>query len=177
MTHAARTHGTGQWTPEQLGRLGTNVTLEPGVLIFHPEHVEIADDVYVGHHTILKAYHRNRLTIGPRSWIGQQCFLHSAGGIAIGTRVGIGPGVKILTSTHCGRPVEADIMDTELEFAPVSVGDGADIGVGAIILPGVEIGARSQIGAGAVVAQSVPPYAVAAGVPARILRDRRETDA
>ena len=170
----ARTHGTGQWTPDQLARLGTHVTLEPGVLIFHPERVEIADEVYVGHHTILKAYHHNRLIIGARSWIGQQCFLHSAGGITIGTRVGIGPGVKILTSAHRGQPVEADIMDTDLEFAPVHIGAGADIGTGAVILPGVTIGLRVQIGAGAVVADSVPDYAVAAGVPARVLRDRRE---
>lgn len=174
MSAVPHTHGSGQWRPEQLGRLGADVVLEPGVLIFHPEHVELGDGVYVGHHAILKAYHRNRLVIGPRSWIGQQCFLHGAGGITIGARVGVGPGVKILTSAHSGRPVAADIMDTELTFAPVVIGDGTDIGVGAVILPGVTIGCRVQVGAGAVVATSVPDYAVAAGVPAQVLRDRRE---
>ena len=174
MTVAVPTHGTGRWSPDQLARVGADVTIEPDVLIFHPEHVEIGDGVYVGHQTILKGYHQNRLVIGARSWIGQQCFLHSAGGITIGERVGIGPGVKILTSTHRGQPVDTHIMDTDLEFAPVTIGDGADIGVGAVILPGVTIGLRAQIGAGAVVAEPVPDYAIAAGVPARILRDRRE---
>ena len=175
MTAAAHSHGTGKWAPQELARLGTDATIEPGVLIFHPEHVEIGDGVYIGHHTILKGYHRNRMVIGPRSWIGQQCFFHSAGGITIEECVGIGPGVKILTSAHMGEPVERDIMETELEFAPVHIGAGTDIGVGAVILPGVTIGRRVQVGACAVVATSLPDYTVAAGVPARVLRDRRET--
>lgn len=174
MTTAARSHGTGRWAPQELAQLGADAIIEPDVLIFHPENVEIGDGVYVGHQTILKGYYRNRMRIGARSWVGQQCFFHSAGGITIGKRVGIGPGVKILTSSHSGRPAGTDIMDTELEFAPVSIGDGSDIGVGAVILPGVTIGRRVQVGAGAVVAAALPDYAVAAGVPAAVLRDRRE---
>src|SRR4029078_11668784 len=96
----ARSHGTGAFSPSERARCGAGVVFEAGVLVFHPEHIEIGDDVYVGHQAILKAYHLNRMVIGARSWIGQQCFLHSAGGITVGARVGIGPGVKILTSTH-----------------------------------------------------------------------------
>jgi hypothetical protein len=54
-----------------------------------------------------------------------------------------------------------------------SITAGADIGTGAVILPGVSIGRRAIIGAGAVVTKSVPAYAIAAGVPARVLRRRR----
>jgi len=168
------THGTGRWEPNDLAHLGSDVTIEPGVLIFHPENVEIYDDVYVGHQTILKAYYKNRMIIGPRTWIGQQCFFHSAGGITIGERVGIGPGVKLLTSAHSGIPIDVPIMDTEIAFAPIDIRAGADLGVGAIILPGVTIGTGVQVGAGAVVTTSVPDYAVVAGVPARVMRDRRE---
>jgi len=49
-----------------------------------------------------------------------------------------------------------------------------DIGIGAVILPGVSIGRGAQIGAGAVVTTSIAAYAVAAGVPARLLRSRTE---
>ena len=56
---------------------------------------------------------------------------------------------------------------------PVVVGFGADIGMNASILPGVRIGAHSIVGAGAVVTQDVPEYAIVAGVPARVVRDRR----
>jgi len=167
----ARSHGSGVFDPSQLARLGRGVVFEAGVLVFHPESIEIGDDVYVGHYTILKGYYRNQMRIGSGCWIGQQCFLHSGGGITIGDNVGIGPGVRILTSSHRledggGRP----ILHAPLEFAPVEIAEGADIGVGATILPGVKIGRGAQIGAGAVVAEDVPAGAVAAGVPARVLR-------
>jgi acetyltransferase-like isoleucine patch superfamily enzyme len=168
-----RSHGTGAFSPDDLGRCGSGVIFEPGVLVFHPENIEIGDDVYVGHQAILKGYYKNRLVIGARSWIGQQCFLHAAGGIRIGVRVGMGPGAKILTSTH-GLPADRDaaIMDGDLVLAPVVLEDGCDIGVGAIILPGVTIGRGAQIGAGAVVTRDVPALAIAAGVPARTIGSR-----
>jgi acetyltransferase-like isoleucine patch superfamily enzyme len=148
------------------------VVIEPGALVFHPENLELGDEVYIGHNAILKAYFKNKMRIGARSWIGQGAFLHSAGGLTIGERVGIGPGAKIITSSHA-RPASPDIpvMDGELLFAPVVLEDGCDIGVGAIILPGVTIGKGAQVGAGAVVTKDVPPGATVIGVPARPLED------
>lgn len=169
----ARTHGDGTFSPTDLAHLGEGVVLEPGVLIFHPENVLIHDDVYVGHQAILKGYFKNQLVIGPRSWIGQQAFFHAGGGLTIGTRVGIGPGVKILTSAHeLPADREVPIMDGALRFAPVVIEDGADLGVGAIILPGVTVGRGAQVGAGAVVTRDVPPYAIVAGVPAKQIGSR-----
>lgn len=169
----ARSHGSGAFSPTELARCGSGVVFEPGVLVFHPENIEIDDDVYVGHQAILKGYYRNRMVIGARSWIGQQCFLHSAGGITIGVRVGLGPGARLLTSTHeLPAARDAAIMDGPLRFAPIVLEDGCDVGVGATILPGVTVGRGAQIGAGAVVAEDVPAGAIAAGVPARVLRHR-----
>jgi acetyltransferase-like isoleucine patch superfamily enzyme len=167
-----RSHGTGVFTPEQFARLGTGVVFESGVLVFHPETIEIGDHVYVGHQAILKGYHRNRMVIGAGTWIGQQCFLHSAGGITIGAHVGIGPGVKIVTSTHRLSDRDSPILHAPVDFAPVVIEDGSDIGVGAILLPGVTVGRGAQVGAGAVVTQDVPAYAIVAGVPARVVRTR-----
>ena len=169
----ASSHGDGEFTPEQFAHLGRDVVFEAGVLVFHPETIRIDDNVYIGHQTILKGYHRSRLSIGAGSWIGQQCFFHSAGGLAIGRRVGIGPGVRILTSSHSLEGAGPAILDAVLEFHAVTIQDGADIGVSAVILPGVTIGEGAQIGAGAVVTRDIPPFAIAAGVPARILRSRR----
>ena len=67
-------HGTGKINLKSLHHLGKGVTLEAGVLIFHPENISILDNVYVGHNTILKAYYKNKLIIGEGTWIGQQCF-------------------------------------------------------------------------------------------------------
>ncbi|MER2600492.1 MAG: acyltransferase [Caldilineales bacterium] len=168
-------HGSGTFEPSQFARLGRGVVFEPGVLVFHPEQIEIGDDVYIGHQTILKGYYKNRLVIGRGVWIGQQCFLHSAGGLTIGDHVGIGPAVKIITSYHAEAGRATPILHSRIEFAPVVIEADSDIGVGAVILPGVTIGRGAQIGAGAVVTADVPPYAVAAGVPARVLRLRDET--
>lgn len=168
----ARSHGDGDFTRDQFAYLGHGVVFEPGVLVFHPETVEIGNDVYVGHHTILKGYYKNRLVIGEGAWIGQQCFFHSAGGLTIGRNVGIGPAVKIITSYHAEEGIATPILHSRIEFAAVTIEDDCDLGVGAIVLPGVTIGRGAQIGAGAVVTHDIPAYAVAAGVPARVLRFR-----
>ncbi len=169
-----RSHGTGDFSPTQFARLGHNVVFEVGVLVFHPENIEIGDNVYIGHYTILKGYYRNKMLIGSGTWIGQQCFFHSAGGLTIGRNVGIGPGVKIITSYHSENEIDLPILHSPIEFSPVVIGDNCDIGVGAIILPGVTIGVGVQIGAGAVVTHSLEDYVIAAGVPARVLRCRGE---
>ncbi len=145
---------------------------EMGVLVFHPETISIGDDVYIGHNSILKGYYTNRFTIGSGTWIGQQGFFHSAGGLTIGKNVGIGPAVKILTSHHHESGRGVPVLHAPLDFAPVLIDDDADLGLGSIVLPGVTVGRGAVVGAGAVVTRDVPPYAVVAGVPARILRMR-----
>lgn len=159
---------------EDFGRIGDHVVLEPGVLVFHAENIEIGRNVYIGHRTMLKGYHLNRMVIGDDSWIGQDCFLHSAGGIAIGRSVGVGPRVCILTSQHRPSDPREPVLHSPVEFAPVVLEDGCDIGVNATILPGVTIGRGAIVGAGAVVNRSVPPYEVWGGVPARRIGDRKE---
>src|SRR5439155_20350218 len=67
----ARSHGTGAFSREQFAVLGEDVVFETGVLVFHPETIEIGSAVYGGHYTILKGYHRNKMTIGDGTWIGQ----------------------------------------------------------------------------------------------------------
>jgi acetyltransferase-like isoleucine patch superfamily enzyme len=167
-----RSHGTGAFEPDQLAGLGPDCVFETGVLVFHPENVYLGRNVYVGHYAILKGYYKNRLEIGDESWIGQQCFLHSAGGLRIGSQVGVGPGVRILTSQHTEAGREIPIYNAPVEFKPVIIEDGADIGANAVILPGVTIGRGAQIGAGAVVTRNIPAFTIAAGSPAKVLRAR-----
>jgi len=167
-----RSHGTGELKPELLGSCGADCVFERDVLVFHPENVHLGRNVYVGHRTILKGYYQNEMRIGDETWIGQMCFLHSAGGIQIGARVGIGVNVTILTSEHkeLGRAVPP--LSSEVRTAPVVVEDEVNIGVGSIVLPGVRIGRGAKIGAGSVVTHDVEPYAIVAGTPARFLRQR-----
>lgn len=168
-----KSHGTGEFSLNQFKKLGKNVVFEKGVLVFHPENIEIGDNVYIGHNTILKGYYKNSMVIGDHTWIGQQCFFHSAGGLVIGKAVGIGPGVIILTSEHEASDVEIPVYFTPLKFEQVIINDGADIGAGSIILPGLTIGMGAIIGAGSVVTHNVPDHEVWAGVPARKLKRRQ----
>lgn len=167
-----RTHGTGRFSPDELGSCGEGCVFEEGCLIFHPENVHLGRNVYVGHQAILKGYHSARMDVGDETWIGQQCFFHSAGGLRIGAHVGIGPAVRIITSSHVESGRDTPILDSPIRVAEVIIEDDADLGVGAVVLPGVTIGRGAQIGAGAVVTSDVEPYAVVAGVPARVLRMR-----
>ena len=169
-----RSHGDGSFRVDQFARCGADCVFEAGVLVFHPERIELGANVYIGHHAILKGYYKNTMRIGDETWIGQQAFLHSAGGIDIGARVGIGPGVRIITSFHREAGREVPILSAPIELAGVVIEDDCDLGVGATVLPGVRIGRGAQIGAGAVVTEDVPPYAVAVGVPARVTRERPE---
>lgn len=172
MTRLHRSHGTGSFAPEQFRALGADCVFEPGAMVFHPENISLGHNVYVGHYAILKGYYRNEMRVGDQTWIGQQCFLHAAGGITIGARVGIGPGVKVITSVHEEAGRDRAILFSPIEMAPVVIEDDADIGVNAVILPGVTVGRGAVVGAGAVVTSDVPPYAVVAGVPAKVLRYR-----
>lgn len=174
MSALYQSHGTGAFELSDFASVGAHCVFEAGVLVFHPQNISLGENVYVGHQTILKGYHKNQMRIGNRTWIGQQCFFHSAGGLVIEEHVGIAPCVRILTSVHDEAPRSVPVPKSPLRFAPVHIEEGADIGVGAVILPGVRIGRGAIIGAGSVINRDVPAYAVVAGVPGRVLRFRDE---
>lgn len=167
-----QSHGTGKFKGSDFAKLGKKVIFEPGVLVFHPENIEIGDNVYVGHNAILKGYYKNKMVIGSGTWIGQGCFFHSPAGLEIGKNVGIGPGVKIITSQHGQGSIDKPIIFSKIILEKVVIGEGSDIGVNACIMPGVKIGKGVQIGAGAVVTHDVPDYEIWAGVPAKFLKKR-----
>jgi acetyltransferase-like isoleucine patch superfamily enzyme len=169
-----RSHGDGEFRAEQFRAIGDDVVFEAGVLVWHPETISLGRNVYVGHQTMLKGHPHDEMHIGDFVWIGQGCFFHSAGGITIEAEVGIGPHVRILTSTHVEPPRSIPVFRAPLEFAPVHIEKEADIGIGATLLPGVHVGRGAIVGAGSVVTRDVPPYAVVAGVPADVLRFRAD---
>ena len=170
-----KSHGHGLFELKNFAHIGCGVVIEQGVLAFHPENIEIGDNVYIGHNTILKGYYKNKMTLGHSTWIGQQCFFHSAGGLTIGNNVGIGPAVKIITSYHDAIDYTQPIINTPLVFESVSIEDNCDIGTGSIILPNVCIGKGTLIGAGSIVTKNIPAFSVAVGNPARVIKMRHKT--
>lgn len=169
-----KTHGTGQFKRSDFRKIGKNVTFEKGVLVFHPENIEIGSNVYIGYNTILNSYHQNKMIIGDDVWIGPGCYFYSAGGIEIENKVGFGPGVKIITSPHdLDQDDLGPIINLPLNLKKVTIESGSDIGVGAIILGGVTVEEGTQVGAGAVVIKNTSRYSIVAGVPAKIIRTRQ----
>ncbi len=82
-------------------------------------------------------------------------------------------GVKVIAHFNPTNPI-AELTGIDSQVQPVRIGYGTFVGVNAIILPGVEIGRCSIVGAGAVVTKSVPDYSIVGGNPAKVLGDVRE---
>jgi acetyltransferase-like isoleucine patch superfamily enzyme len=150
---------------------GQGVRISSGVGFKHLETFEIGDGVFIGSQSYIQGRFDGRCSIGKHVWIGPQSYF-DARNLIIEDYVGWGPGAKVLGSTHTGLPIDVPIIKTDLEIEAVKIETGADIGVNAVILPGVTIGKGSIVGAGAVVTKDVPPFAIVAGVPARFLRWR-----
>ena len=152
--------------------LGKNATIGIQTGFKHPETFEIGDDVFIGAQTYIQGRFDGRCVIGSHTWIGPQSYF-DARNLVIEEYVGWGPGAKVLGSQHSAEPLDLPIIQTDLLIQPVHIGAWADIGTNAVILPGVTIGKGAMIGASAVVNKDIPPYAVAAGVPAQFLHWRK----
>jgi acetyltransferase-like isoleucine patch superfamily enzyme len=150
---------------------GNGVTIAPQAGFRYPETFEIGDGVFIGSQVYIQGRFDGRCVIGKKVWLGPQVYL-DARDLMIGDHVGMGPGSKVLGSQHTGRPFDVPIIETDLEIKPVVIEDWADVGTNAVILPGVTIGRGAIVGAGAVVTRDVPPFAVAAGVPAKVVNWR-----
>lgn len=152
---------------------GPGLQVDVNVSVRHMETVQLGSDVFIGTQACIQGRFDGICSIGSNTWIGPQVFL-DARHLDIGEHVGLGPGCRILGSAHTGQPADLPIIATDLAIAPVRIEDGADIGINAVIMPGVVIGAGAIVGAGAVVTEDVKPYSIVAGVPARFLRWRAE---
>lgn len=140
LTDAAR-----QVLAELLPHAGENLYIEP------PFHCDYGSNIYCGNNV----------------YFNVNCVVLDAAMVSIGSNVLFGPGVQLYAATH---PLDAVVRRT-LELArPIRIGDDCWLGGGAIVCPGVTIGAGCVIGAGSVVTKDVPAYSLAVGNPARVVR-------
>jgi acetyltransferase-like isoleucine patch superfamily enzyme len=181
---------TGEW---DYGQLPDNVQLGSGCWIERPQCFErfrstrtpgvaLGDGVRVYGWSVFNVEENGVVTVGRGSVLAGAVFMCRAR-IEVGRDVVISYQATIADSDfHPRDPVErrrdaeasAPFGDPaarpEIECRPVAIGDGAWIGIGAIILKGVRIGAHARVAAGAVVARDVPAGALAEGNPARVAR-------
>jgi len=151
----------------------SNVRLGAGVKIFQPDLVnlygcQIGDETKVGAFVEIQ----KNVAIGARCKISSHTFICE--GVTIEDEVFVGHGV-IFTNDPYPRATSAGRLQTEADWQviPTLVKRGASIGSGAVILCGVTIREGALVGAGAVVTHDVPPHAIVAGVPARVIGDAR----
>ena len=141
---------------ELLGRLGDNVAIDT------PFYCDYGKNIFLGNNVIINI----------------NCTFIDNAHITIGNNVLIASNVQIYTATHDTDPSKRMISDwKEREtswfrtfYKPVTICDGAWIGGGVIILPGVTIGENSVIGAGSIVTKSIPANCVAVGNPCKPIR-------
>lgn len=136
-------------------KIGKNSRVWQQVVIF--EGATIGEDANICAHCLIE----NDVVIGDRVTVKSGVYLWD--GIRIGHDVFIGPNV---TFTNDKYPRSKKYPQS---FLKTFIEDGASIGGGAVLLPGITIGKNALVGAGSVVTQSVPPNAIVAGNPARII--------
>jgi maltose O-acetyltransferase len=134
---------------------------------------EVGDGVVV--RPTFRCDYGKHISIGARTFVNFDCVMLDVAPIRIGEACQLATRVQLLTPTH---PIAAEPRRTGWEAAdPITIGDNVWLGGGAIVCPGVTIGENTVVGAGAVVTRDLPAGVVAAGVPARVLREIGEADA
>ena len=143
--------------------------------IFHDLFGKMGEDVHID--IDFHCEYGKHIFIGDQVIINMNCTFVDNNIIEIGDNVLIASNVQIYTATHSTKLQERVVADWEAgegickTYAlPVRINDGAWIGGGAIILPGVTIGKNSVIGAGSIVTRSIPDNCVAVGNPCRVIK-------
>lgn len=181
-------------------RVGRNFGLGAGTRFLYPVYFQAGDDVSIGDYSYLDCVSRRGVRfgnhtsvdrnlwlscggvtgagqgffeIGDHSYIGCNAVIGAGGGgIKIGNNVLIGQSVNMHSESHNFGDGSTPIREQGISYEGITIEDDVWIGSKATILDGVVIGVGAIVGAGAVVTNSIPPYSIAVGVPAKVVRTR-----
>ncbi len=178
------------------GRVGRNVIFGKSITIRHPDKIYIGDNVIIDDYAVLdgKGADNNRIiigdnvmigrssvisckngniTIGENSNIAMNCFIQSAKEVNIGKNVLFAAYCYVIGGgDHETERTDIPIIAQGQIVKGISIEDNCWIGASVKVLDGVKIGRDSIIGAGAVVTKDIPDYAIAVGVPAKVVKIR-----
>lgn len=162
--------------PGAFRSFGANSWIVPPARVTSPECISIGAGVVILEHSWLSVVSAvpgitPRLTVGDRTRIGRMAHIACVGDIEIGSDVLTAERIFIGDTYHGYEDATQPIIDQPMA-APrkVTIGDGAFLGIGSIVLMGVSIGAGAYVAAGAVVTEDVPPRTLVVGNPARPVR-------
>lgn len=140
--------------PYFLGGIGERTVIKDGLRITNPERVRIGSDC--------------DLSI--------RVFITGGGGVTIGDFVGIGPDTKIWSVNHRYQDAETPWLKQGYDREPVVIEDDVWLGANCFVMPGCTVGKGAIISAGTVLMKSVPPYALVAGNPGRVVGWRKKPE-
>lgn len=117
-------------------------------------------------------YHSSGIKIGENSMVGPYTCIAGPGKIEIGSDCMLASHIGIYANNHGFELLDKPIRKQGLTCKGITIGDDCWLGTGVKVLDGVRIGRGAVIGAGAVVNRDIPPYSIAVGVPAKVIRQR-----
>jgi acetyltransferase-like isoleucine patch superfamily enzyme len=194
----------GRWQVIKGVKAGNRFGLGSDIILLFPRCLSVADDVsiagpaylhclskkgvHIGSHTsidrncwlhcggTISDHDHGFFSIGENSYIGCNAVIGAGGGIQVGNHVLIGQSVNLHAENHIFSDPELRIDQQAVTYQGIIIDDDVWIGSKVTILDGVSIGKGVVIAAGAVVTKSIPEYAIAMGVPARIVGSRKKVD-
>lgn len=161
------------------------IVLDQGVYIYqyamlnlNSRHSKYSPSIKIGRHSRVLPYAKiipqeGFVNIGAHCTIQYGCLLYGVGGLEIGDNARIAAHTVISPMNHIYADPDTPIWKQGETAIGIKIGNDVWIGNGAKILDEVTIGDGCVIGAGSVVTKSIPPFSVAVGVPARVIKQRR----
>jgi lipopolysaccharide O-acetyltransferase len=153
-------------------------------VINRPRFVEVGNYVRIKRNTSINLHPKDKkskeilLFIGDHVIISEGCIISACNRIVIEENVGISPNVMIIDNSRKPGDIIRPSKEQKLEIGTVHIGADSWIAYGACVLPNVTIGRHCIIGALSVVNRDIPPYSVAVGSPAKVVKrydfDRKE---
>ena len=178
----------GAYYKSRLRRMGKNVFIDVGVTIWTPENVEIDDGSHIDTNVTILGGSRDHgyVQIGKYVHVASNCMLAGRGGIKVGDYAAIAAGSNIYSGSNyyenpqdkAGRLLSmSGVAPLDMQYVieePVVIEDYAFISLNSTVLPGVKVGKAAVIGAHSLVNTDIPPFSIAVGAPARVIKQRPE---
>ncbi len=158
-------------------KLGKRVYIASGaeVVAYRNEEIIIGDDGFILRGSMLHPY-GGKIVIGKNIGVNLYCVIYGMGGVTIGDNVMMATSCVIVSANHNFERTDIPMNLQGVTCEEVKIGNDVWLGARVTVLAGVEIGEGSIIGAGSVVSKSIPPYSVAVGVPALVIKKRVFSD-
>lgn len=157
-------------------RLKNNIVIDDNSVLdakgSNNQGIDIGEDVFIGRNTIIYCQNGD-VEIGDNANIGSNCQIFSASKIKIGKNVLIAAYAYLVGGGHIYDDPDTPVIEQGRTAVGIEIGDDVWIGAGVKVLDGVTIGKGAIIAAGAVVTDDIPSYAIAGGIPAKVIKQRK----